>query len=258
MKKFIILFILTLNILHYALIGQEFSVSQLLNLRNEYGATLNNILTFGVDPRGTDGIDTILSEFDIPNMPPMSQLHGLFKLPVSPVSLSYIDIRPPSNTRHFIVQYELITQRGGDSLYFSWPPLKEGMDSAVITDQLDGAFFYINMKNKLSAKVENPYVDAFYIKAYFTNPAVDVFEYKDISKDDIILYPNPAVDKITLNTGMEYFNFKIFDMLGEDLITGQSDISQKVVSLASLQPGTYYFQIINHDGTIYFRKFVKI
>lgn len=64
------------------------------------------------------------------------------------------------------------------------------------------------------------------------------------SSSKVLIFPTISDSKITLK-GSELYQFDIFDLLGQRLITGDFD-SETTVSIEDLEPGTY--QIVLHSG----------
>lgn len=79
----------------------------------------------------------------------------------------------------------------------------------------------------------------------------------------ISIYPNPFVDRITLNIenfvddGKENYRFKLFDLMGNILKTGLVGDRQEEISLNSIPKGIFVFLLYKNEKEIKSFKLLK-
>lgn len=84
---------------------------------------------------------------------------------------------------------------------------------------------------------------------------LDPVDVKDQVFDNLLVFPNPTSDEVTIQGNFKYF--KISDNNGKQLLTGE--IKSNKVSISSMQNGVYYLTLMetsNTKGIV--RKIVKI
>ena len=87
------------------------------------------------------------------------------------------------------------------------------------------------------------------------NPIVGINE---IGKENINVFPNPATNSITFNTGMyKDFNVTIFNAIGQTVLQKQLATSNTTLNIQSFQQGMYYYTLISDKGKVISGKFVK-
>jgi len=76
---------------------------------------------------------------------------------------------------------------------------------------------------------------------------VNGFHYSLVPEVEVKLYPNPAKDIMIVELGKAVKNgqFQIYSIDGKQLDAFPSDQVQNQVSVASLQPGSYYYKLTN-------------
>ena len=105
------------------------------------------------------------------------------------------------------------------------------------------------------------------MEAYRTAPYWSDFDYnsciglEDIGKENlnIIVYPNPAKDNITIKTNqLNGGNLYIYDIMGRELTGKQINNDETIVDISSLNSGIYILKAISKDNKIVGnRKFIK-
>jgi hypothetical protein len=76
-----------------------------------------------------------------------------------------------------------------------------------------------------------------------------------VSSDNFTIYPNPASDRISLETSEEHFRMTLYSLDGKVLL-GQSD--NKDVDVSGLTPGIYFLRLVDATGlNNRFRKLIK-
>ena len=105
------------------------------------------------------------------------------------------------------------------------------------------------------------------VEAYKSAPNWDIYNYnsciglEDIGKENlnIIVYPNPAKDNITIKTNqLNGGNLFIYDIMGRELTGKQINNDETIVDISSLNSGIYILKAISKDNKIVGnRKFIK-
>ena len=82
----------------------------------------------------------------------------------------------------------------------------------------------------------------------------------DTKISNLIIYPNPATDAITISGGMDWeaAEVSIITTTGERLLTQMLNESNIEISLTSFQSGTYFIEAKSSNGVKRFMKIVKI
>ncbi len=225
----------------------------------------NDKLKFGLHENATDGIDRellindkqdTLAEFEIPFKPP-SGLFTVFETPGNGL-WSYLDFRPYPTNDSAYVRYKMVLRREGDSLFFEWFNMPEGIDSAHITDaNPDFDLFFKKMERTGSVKVENEYMDKFYIHVWYNKELVSVEKnVKSITKK-LKVYPNSAFNQINIQTDRVYKKIEIYNYLGR-LVTSENITSNDTqINVGGLERGIYFVRVTHANGNYLTEKFFK-
>jgi len=97
--------------------------------------------------------------------------------------------------------------------------------------------------------------DIFITKLSFTTGITNFY-----AKDDIIVYPNPATDKITIGNLNKASKYIISDVLGNTIYKANidnPDAPEIRINLSGLNPGVYIIQIFDEKNNIYYKKIIK-
>ena len=62
---------------------------------------------------------------------------------------------------------------------------------------------------------------------------------------EMVVYPNPATDKLFITTTFEECNFRIFDALSKSVLNGHLSGSEKIIETKNLPSGTYTIELNN-------------
>ena len=135
-----------------------------------------------------------------------------------------------------------------DKMYYIIPKFKaEGVDCKIMNDLIDWckkAWPRINFQkfkdNNCSTSITNTLVE--------------------VSKNDIILFPNPANDNLTIaipNTSFESeAEINIYGILGNLILTKKTFQKNNTINIAGLSSGNYIVKV-SSSGTLFTKKFVK-
>lgn len=88
-----------------------------------------------------------------------------------------------------------------------------------------------------------------------SDPFVVTASLKDLSADDIFLYPNPAKDELTIAYDYAIQDVILVNMTGEEI--SLSVISGKKYSLEGIASGSYLIHVVTEEGT-YTSKIVRL
>lgn len=75
------------------------------------------------------------------------------------------------------------------------------------------------------------------------------------TNENVLIYPNPVVDVIKISGISNYSQFKIFNILGKEVISG--NLSSSEIDVEILNPSPYYFIIYDLNGNYYVQGFIK-
>jgi hypothetical protein len=218
------------------------------------------VLTFGIDSRATDCIDTALDERDLPPPPP-----GF--LPVilpgcldsnagTPISL-HKDYRaiPPDSTI-FSKTYRCLIYRGENRqpVNLRWDNnLPSGVDSAAILIEFVDT---VNMRAQSEYVLDNQFVTELYIRVYYHLTTVGVAE-DNISRH-ISLFPLPAEDNISVKAeGYEGGTYELYSIEGNRLQTGTIHYPEFRLATGNLPAGVYLLQLYDARGRSRLMRFVR-
>ena len=76
-------------------------------------------------------------------------------------------------------------------------------------------------------------------------------------KSNILIYPNPATDELTIKTDEQYNSYTISNNLGQQMLQADLQVKETKLSIKSLPSGIYYLSLEGESGTAV-RKFVKM
>ena len=74
-----------------------------------------------------------------------------------------------------------------------------------------------------------------------TKGSVSIEPLNVYGQDQLLLYPNPAVSTVQIQTNLVEFNLAIFDAMGRSVVN-QKD--KKTIDTRDLTTGTYYVELI--------------
>ncbi len=85
-----------------------------------------------------------------------------------------------------------------------------------------------------------------------------VFTAVNDSKEiaDVNIFPNPALEFISIESGMDYNWVRIFSLSGQEVFAGEI-IGSERVDISGLNAGVYLVQIYNHNDLVKTRKLLK-
>ena len=72
----------------------------------------------------------------------------------------------------------------------------------------------------------------------------------DLAQIDFKLYPNPAADFVVVETALEQFEVRIFDIHGRELQHFQSNSSKITLPTSGLKPGVYLVQLKDVNSSL--------
>ena len=67
----------------------------------------------------------------------------------------------------------------------------------------------------------------------------------DLPMSEMVVYPNPATDKLFITTTFEECDFRVFDALSKQVLNGQLSGSEKIIETKNLPSGTYTVELNN-------------
>lgn len=252
---------------YFPVLSQEtFSFKQRLIITNDSFPKYGNqarfeAAVFGVETGATDGLDTSLGEFEIPNHPKPPQISAFFILPEESGGLiSYIDLRGVPDDEKFYKEYTLDIQRGFQGrIFIQWTNLPEAqIDSAIFCDAYTGNLVRFDMMKTTKAEIaaEPSGINRFNIKVWYNKNSSVIFDNNYIA-DNINLYPNPVGDKLFINYIPEYYNYSIYSLLGEFVAAGKLHTNKSTIDLNYISKGIYILKLTDIRGNARYKKFIR-
>lgn len=236
MYKLPALFIIQFLVSHYSFCQ---AVGIPLKLSNNLGSS--QILTIGIDPSATNGIDPALGEYALPPYPPSSIFDARLKLPFPSQDYSLKDIRPGTSAPFTsTINYEIEYQPGdGSSVKLHWN-FPKGV-SAKLSDKFGGIVVNESLKDTGSFAITNIAINKLDLIVYY-NLVTSVNSVS--SNPNVFLlfqnYPNP----FNPTTKIKFY----LPRDGRTKLTVYNSIGGKIEELIDnvLQSGHYE---INWDGS---------
>jgi hypothetical protein len=77
-----------------------------------------------------------------------------------------------------------------------------------------------------------------------------------VKENLLSIYPNPAKDRITVNSSMKMDSYRIFNTLGEIVMKG--NLTNTSINIESLNSGSYFIVLEETNSSqVYYKKFMK-
>ena len=121
------------------------------------------------------------------------------------------------------------------------------------TGGYDSAVFYTSSPYTIAVGTWQPTKTILCLNGSLTGE-IDVSE----NKDDILIYPNPFTDAVTITSQQEITAIEVYNMLGE-LVFSTSNIKHQtsnIIDLSSQPSGIYFVRVTTKEGTVS-RKIVR-
>ncbi|RPI68321.1 MAG: T9SS C-terminal target domain-containing protein [Ignavibacteriae bacterium] len=218
-------------------------------------ATKTFTFTVGADPQGTDGLDTVLDEIEIPDIPLPGDIFYVWT--VAPTSdaiwLSPRDFRTFTPGSPSYADHDLRVNWTGGRLEISWSgALPPQIDSMYITDGYsDFPNNIVKTKVEPGAKFEtsNPALDRFRVLVWYNGTTSAVVE--DVpALSALHFYPNPVGETLHL-AGLERVNeIQILDITGRVVKTWAGSEGSVSLPTIDISPGTYVLSVVGTNGSV--------
>ena len=90
------------------------------------------------------------------------------------------------------------------------------------------------------------------------NEAEPSMNIRDFSNIKTVIFPNPAKDILSINTNESLIGYEITNLLGQKVMKGNFETSQKnVIQINDISSGTYLLSLKTIDGFTITRKIAK-
>jgi len=214
----------------------------------------------GASKLGTGGVDSALSEIEIPAIPLPS---GIFYVwTVAPVEeevwLSPRDLRFLAPGMTYREEYDIRVNWDGGSLKWTWlTPLPELVDSAWIVDGY--TVFPDNIeKAKIvpndSLTIDNPSITRFKLLVWFNTTTLSV---REASQHRPSLFPTPCTSVLNVQTTSPLVTYAALDLQGRVLERGMASGNELQVRTEHLAIGSYVLLLTHVDGSTTRSQFIK-
>lgn len=217
-------------------------------------------LIFAVAPDGTDSMDQKYDEYEIPNWPFPS---GVF----TAVFMTYNEKEqqdiwsykcvygPHPDSTKFFKKFRFRVFYGASSyVTMKWSKLPNFIDSAVISDKLNGLYFKVNMKDTLQKTNYENLIDEFEVYVHY-NVDPNSINFLDLDNKYVNIYPNPAKDYIVLTSSIEIKNIVIFDSYGNELLI-KDTYNGDPINISKLNTGIYFLRLSSDSENTYIKKLI--
>ncbi len=191
-------------------------------------------LKFGLDPRGTDTIDAVLGEFEIPPLPPTGVFDARFigtnlSPPINIGQGLWKDIRNGNGDLIGIRYHQLKFQMGYNSntISISWN-FPRGINGKLY-DLYGGVIVNDTMTGFGTKILQNPTISTLIMKIYYNQPGVGVSPVSSEIPEKFILhnnYPNPFNSSTKISFDLPKADnvcMKLFDISGKYISTFFND-----------------------------------
>jgi hypothetical protein len=215
-------------------------------------------LTFGIAPKGTDKMDSLYGEFEIPNWPFPAGVFCAVFMTYSPEEKqdlwSYSCIfGPHQDSVKFYKKFRFRVFYGNSNyVTMKWSKLPKYIDSAKIWDSGGGYYLKVNMKDSLQKTCYETLLEEFDIFVHYNT---DVNSITYVEDNDINIYPNPGKDFIYLTNNEEIRSYVITDEFGK-VTKEDANYEGKPIDLSLLPSGMYFIQLRNNEGNFFVKKII--
>lgn len=209
------------------------------------------LLTFGVDSRASDCVDTALDERDLPPPPPGFLpviTPGCLDTNAGTTITLHKDYRAiPPDSLTFSKTYHCVIYRGENRLPINlrWNSnLAAGIDSAALMIEFVDT---VDMRSQSEYVVNNEFVTALDIKIYYHLETVDVRE--NGVADNIHLFPIPAEDHVSVQAkGYQGGRYELYSVDGNRILVGTIEHEEFMLYTENLSAGIYLFRLYDNKG----------
>lgn len=201
-------------------------------------------LGFGINELAGDSVDTHLGEKSFPPFPPAfdAGLEYVDSTNFNQDGSKYYDLirtnldlrSVPSDIKRFHNRHKLVMNWvSGPTVVLEWnnTMFPESVDSIMIRDILGGIVINQDMKKTNKLTLDNDAIDKLYFDIYYNLNTTSIDE---LSKSDILVYPNPFNDKLFLENNIEFDDVLLYDLNGNLAFE-----SKKLENIHDLLSGTY-------------------
>jgi len=214
------------------------------------------LMTIGVHPNATYGLDYEIGEQDLPRLPPPDQLTSWLTFIDSTENrpiYSRVDFIPipgddePKLTHRYIIDFVRIDD--SDDEYFTWTKIDDKrITKATISD---GYTIKADMLTEESFKMRGlTFINVVYVDIEYDFSINSVND----AKVPIFTYPNPVSEILNIDENIRYDKVEIFDLSGNKMFTYKF---KDEVYLGSLSAGMYILKIYNNNIVIDIKNIIK-
>lgn len=237
------------------------SVSVNLSFQDDNGLSSHDLLV-GVHKDATNTIDTILGERTLPESPPPNDMYSILFIIDSADNMtryqSYVDFKEIANDDTFVRYYRFKLFNLITSYTISWSAIGDYIDSAFVRDIANGSLVNVDMKSKQNVWIENYGMDQFNVIIYYNKNTVSVNEKLSNNVKEVIeIYPNPIVDELHFLVESGFSRYQITNSLGFGLSEGIVETGRNRIDMSNYPAGLYFLSVIDEQGKLYNKKFIK-
>lgn len=217
--------------------------------------------TFAADPKGSSELDTILSEREIPSVPPPAGVYFVYTVPPSSeyLWLSPKDIRKLRGGVHFREDYDVYVLWTGGQLDVTWPStLPPLVDSAYLTDawsDFPDNFNRVKIEPGKSFTTDNPAMTRLKVLVWYNGTTTAVDQY---IVGSLAVFPNPATEAITI-TGLDVgARVSLISTQGSEMMFVVGHGTECSMDISGLPMGLYIAKVDYLNGRTNYRSFIRL
>jgi hypothetical protein len=177
-----------------------------------------------------------------------SDINNKFYKFFGPLCQTYPTVNIPYNNYHSLINSGNYYQTSSPSYEIYTSSYGEGLGQVSLLRSATG----ISVNNCLTCAVKN---GTLYLGA---ETSIGVNEV-DKSISDIIIYPNPTSENITIeSTGSNFDVIEVYDVLGQKILSSEiKNLNRTAINLNSLNSGIYFLKVYSRTKLIKVEKIIK-
>lgn len=208
--------------------------------------------TVAANPNATTGVDSMLNEQEIPSLPPPAGVFIVYSVPPTPdyIWLSPRDVRPFQTEGPRYTSYDLGVTWTGGKLDVTWGQLSTEIDSAYITDVITdfpNNFIKQRIEPGASFSTTNSAITKLKVLVWYKQNVATVNE-QERRETVWTVYPQPAVDQVTLGNVRVGSLVTVIDLTGRVRYTERTTSETPVIDIRLLEPGAYVISLSDAYG----------
>lgn len=215
-------------------------------------------ITVAAHPNGTNDLDTVLGEKEIPSLPPPAGVFIVYSIPPSTdyMWLSPIDIRKLEIGKQQLVEYTIGMTWNAGKIDLTWGPIPNLVDSAYIVDVVSdfpNNFIKVKLEPGKSYSTINTAITKLKVLVWYNATSLSVLE----SNPTLRIFPTPCDDELVIEGAGIGAQFEVVDVAGSVIFSGAVEHQRQRMSTAHLSAGLYTLHVRERDGSMTTKKLLR-